>query len=163
MNMETSVLNINHAAFKKALLDTSIKKHQSVIDDFKNSIKEMIGSENEANQDEPDMSQQGFNAEQIHRANAVGDQVSFANNEMEMLQNMLPTIEDINDIVKLGSVVVTDKDIFFVSVSIERMKVNGFSVFGLSSESPLFQAMKGKKQGDSFSFKDTHYKIKEVF
>ncbi|MCH6233604.1 hypothetical protein [Cognataquiflexum rubidum] len=161
--METSVLNINHAAFKKALLETSIKKHQSVIDDFKNSIREMIGGENEANQEEPEMSQQGFNAEQIHRANAIGEQVNFANKEMELLQNMLPTIEDINDSVRLGSVVVTDKDIFFVSASIERMKVNGISVFGLSSDSPLYQVMKGKKQGEKFSFKDSHYQIKEVF
>lgn len=161
--METSVLNVKHADFKRALLETSIKKHQSVIDDFKNSIKEMIGSESDANKEELDMSQQGFNAEQIHHANAIGDQVSFANMEMEVLQNMLPTIEDINDTVKLGSVVVTDKDIFFVSASIERIKVNGFSVFGLSVESPLYQAMKGKKEGESFSYKDTHYRIKEVF
>lgn len=163
LTMETSVLNIHHASFKKALLEVSIKKHQSVIDDFKNSIKEMISNENEANQDEPDMSQQGFNSEQIHRANALGDQVSFANKEMELLQNMVPTIEDINDSVMLGSVVVTDKDIFFVSASIERMKVNGFSVFGLSTNSPLYQSMKGKKQGESFSYKDSHYKIREVF
>ena len=161
--METSVLNIKHAAFKMALLEAAIKKHQSVIDDFQNSIKEMIGTDIEANQDELDMSQQGFNSEQIHRANAIGDQVNFANREMEILQNMLPTIEDINDTVKLGSVVVTDKDIFFVSTSIERMKVNGFSVFGLSTESPLYQVMKGKKQGETFSFKDAHYRIKELF
>ncbi|MCR9015821.1 hypothetical protein [Aquiflexum gelatinilyticum] len=163
MNKETSVLNIKHTAFKKALLEAAINKHQSVIDDFQNSIREMIGSENEANQAEPDLSQQGFNSEQIHRANAVGDQVSFANREMEILQNMLPTIEDINDTVKLGSVVVTDKDIFFVSTSIERMKVNGYSVFGLSTESPIYQVMKGKKQGESFSFKVTQYRIKEIF
>jgi hypothetical protein len=123
----------------------------------------MIGSENEGDQEVRDMTQQGFNAEQIHRANAVGDQVSFANREMEILQNMLPTIEDISDTVKLGSVVVTDKDIFFVSASIERMKVNGISVFGLSTESPLYQVMKGKKQGENFSFKDANYRIKEVF
>ncbi|MCL6259855.1 hypothetical protein M3O96_12195 [Aquiflexum sp. TKW24L] len=161
--METSELNINHAEFKKALLETSIQKHQSVIDDFKNSIREMMGNDSETNQEDADTSQQGFNVEQIHRANAVGEQVSFANREMELLQNMLPTIEDIYDSVRLGSVVVTDKDVFFVSASIERMKVNGISVFGLSADSPLYQVMKGKKQGEKFSFKDTHYKIKEVF
>jgi hypothetical protein len=163
IKMKTSKIEVNHAEFKKALLETSIEKHQSVIDDFKNSIKEMMGNESDPNQNNSDLSEQGFNVEQIHRANAIGEQVNFANREMELLQNMLPTIEDINDEVRLGSVVVTDKDVFFVSASIERMNVDGISVFGLSAESPLYQVMKGKKQGEKFSFRDSHYKIKEVF
>lgn len=112
------------------------------------NIKEMMGNEDETDLEKSDLTQQGFNSEQIHRANALGEQVDFANREMELLQNMLPTIEDINGTVKLGSVVVTDKDIFFVSASIERIEVDGQSVFGLSTQSPLCQAMDGKKAGE---------------
>ncbi|MFD2201318.1 hypothetical protein [Shivajiella indica] len=161
--MNKKILNVQHAEFKKKLLEASIKKHQSVIDDFKRSIKELLGTETKINEDEMDMSQQSVNTEQIQRANAIGDQVSFANDEMTILNNMMPSIEDIHDEVALGSVVVTDKMNFFVSASIEQFEVDGIEVFGLSTESPIYQEMKGKKKGDKFSFKDHHYTIVDLF
>lgn len=161
--MNSKILNVQHAGFKKKLLEASIKKHQSVIDDFKRSIKELLGTEGMVNEDEKDMSQQSVNSEQIQRANAIGDQVSFANDEMTLLNNMMPSIEDIHDQVTLGSVVVTEKMIFFVSASIEQFEVDGIEVFGISTESPIYQEMKGRKKGDMFSYKEHHYTIVDLF
>lgn len=144
-------------------MEASIKKHQSVIDDLQNSIKELLGNEETINEDESDMSLQGFKTEQVQKANLIGNQVSFANDEMTLLNNMLPGIEDIHDEVILGSVVVTDKMNFFVSASIEQFEVDGIKVFGLSTESPLFQEMKGRRKGEKFSFKDQEYKILDLF
>ena len=161
--MKTKIFKVEHAEFKRKLLEASIKKHQSVIDDLQNSIKELLGNEEIINEDESDMSLQGFKTEQIQKANLIGNQVSFANDEMTLLNNMLPGIEDIHDEVILGSVVVTDKMNFFVSASIEQFEVEGIKIFGLSTESPLFQDMKGKRKGDKFSFKDQEYKILDLF
>ncbi|MFC0262064.1 hypothetical protein [Fontibacter flavus] len=161
--MKTKIFKVEHAEFKRKLLEASIKKHQSVIDDLQNSIKELLGNEEIINEDESDMSLQGFKTEQIQKANLIGNQVSFANDEMTLLNNMLPGIEDIHDEVILGSVVVTDKMNFFVSASIEQFEVEGIKIFGLSTESPLFQEMKGKRKGDKFSFKDQEYKILDLF
>lgn len=161
--MKTKIFKVQHAEFKRKLLEASIKKHQSVIDDLQNSIKELLGNEEIINEDESDMSLQGFKTEQIQKANLIGNQVSFANDEMTLLNNMLPGIEDIHDEVILGSVVVTDKMNFFVSASIEQFEVEGIKIFGLSTESPLFQEMKGKRKGDRFSFKDQEYKILDLF
>lgn len=161
--MKTKIFKVEHAEFKRKLLEASIKKHQSVIDDLQNSIKELLGNEEIINEDESDMSLQGFKTEQIQKANLIGNQVSFANDEMTLLNNMLPGIEDIHDEVILGSVVVTDKMNFFVSASIEQFEVEGIKIFGLSTESLLFQDMKGKRKGDKFSFKDQEYKILDLF
>ncbi|RPA69018.1 hypothetical protein EF405_04175 [Cyclobacteriaceae bacterium YHN15] len=161
--MNSKILNVKHAEFKKKSLEASIKKHQSVIDDLKRSIKELLGTEDAANRDESDLTQQSVNTEQIQKANAIGDQVSFANDEMTLLNNMLPLIEDIHDQVTLGSVVVTDKMVFFVSASIEQFEVDGIELFGLSTESPIYQEMRGKKKGDLFSYKKHHYTIVDLF
>jgi hypothetical protein len=161
--MNNKILNVKHAEFKKKSLEASIIKHQSVIDDLKRSVKELLGTEGSSNRDDLDMHQQSVNTEQIQMANAIGDQVSFANEEMTLLNNMMPTIQDIHDQVSLGSVVVTDKMIFFVSASIEQFEVDGIELFGLSTETPLYQAMKGKKKGDKFSYKDQHYTIVDLF
>jgi hypothetical protein len=161
--MNNKLLNVKHAEFKKKSLEASIIKHQSVIDDLKRSVKELLGTEGSSNRDDLDMHQQSVNTEQIQMANAIGDQVSFANEEMTLLNNMMPTIQDIHDQVSLGSVVVTDKMIFFVSASIEQFEVDGIELFGLSTETPLYQTMKGKKKGDKFSYKDQHYTIVDLF
>ncbi|ELR71615.1 hypothetical protein C900_02423 [Fulvivirga imtechensis AK7] len=161
--MGTKVLTTSHTALKKKMLEAGIKKHQSVIDDFNQSIKSMLASEGIVNEEEMDLSQQGFNTEIVQRVNNLADQLEFANEEMKLLFDMQPTIEYVHNTVQPGSVVVTDKDIFFVSVSIERFEVEGLSVFGLSTESPIYQEMKGLKKGDVFSYKKTRYKISDVF
>lgn len=161
--MNKKILQVKHAPFKRKLLEESIQKHQSVIDDFQKSIKELLGTQGLVNEEEMDLSQQSVNTEQVQKANAIGDQVTFANEEMTLLNNMLPGIEDIHDQVTLGSVVVTENRIFFVSASIEEFEVDGIKVFGLSTESPLYQEMKGKKKGEKFSYKDMHYTILDLF
>lgn len=161
--MENKFVVTDRAEMKKKMLDASISKHQTVIDDLKLGIKEMLASEGLINEEELDLSQQGFNTEIIHKVNALADQVSFANEEMKLLYNMLPTIQYIHDTVMPGSVVVTDKDVFFVSTSIEEFEVEGSKVFGLSTESPLYQVMKDRKKGETFSYNEKKYKIKEIF
>ncbi len=161
--MITHELSPNRAAFKKKLLLAAIQKHQTVIDDFRQSIAEMTQSESAEDEKEFASSQQSFNKETIHHANQLSDQLAFAAVEMTLLQNMLHNIETIYDRVKLGSAVVTDQDIFFVSASIERFEVDGHKVFGLSTKSPLFKTMEGKKSGDEFTYNKRTYRILEVF
>ena len=161
--MTTRVLTTNHGELKRKMLEASIKKHQTVIDDFKLSIKEMMGSEGIVNEEELDVTQQEFNTEMVQNSDRLAEQLNFANEEMKLLYDMAPTIESTNNTIQRGCVVVTDKEIFFVSVSIERFQVDGIKVFGLSTESPLFKIMSGKKKGDRFSYKNKSYKILDVF
>lgn len=161
--METKVLATSHAALKKKMLKVATEKHQTVIDDFTQAIKAMLASEDMVNEDDLDLSQQGFNTELVQKVNNLADQLEFANEEMKQLYDMQSVIEYIHDTVQPGSVVVTDKDIFFVSVSIERFKVDDLEVFGLSTASPLYQEMAGKKKGSTFSYNHTQYRIREVF
>lgn len=146
------------------MLEASIKKHQTVIDDFKRGIKEMLESKGIGSQEGTDLSQQGFNNEVALNADRLADQLRFANEEMKILYDMLPACGSIHSQVQLGSVVVTDKGTFFISASIERFEVGGLKVFGLSAKSPLFKAMQGKRKGDTFTYNGMQtYRIKEVF
>lgn len=161
--METLTTTTNHVALKKKMLDASIAKHQTVINDFRTSIREMMDSEGNINEEEFDLSQQEFNAEMLQQVNRIADQLKFANDEMVMLFNMIPTIGTIHQEVQLGAAVVTDKDVFFVSASIERFEIDGLKVFGLSVHSPLFKNMEGKKRGDIFTYRKDTYRILDVY
>jgi hypothetical protein len=150
-------------AFKKKVLEAGILKHQMVIDDFKQSITEMTSSEGAEDEKEFASSQQSFNKETIDHANQLAGQLQFATHEMSLLQNMLSSIQTLHPAVKLGSIVETDLEMFFVSASIERFEADGQKVFGLSTKSPLYKAMEGKKTGDTFTFNKRTYYIKEVY
>jgi hypothetical protein len=155
---------MNYVEFKRKTLAESIRKHQSVIDDFRARISTVLNEEPVINDEEVDMAQQAkISQEIITEVNPLGDQLAFANEEMRLLLDMTAHQDDVHEKVEPGSIVVTDKDIFFVSASIERFEVDGKSVFGLSTEAPLYKVMEGKKEGESFSYKDNVYKIKEIF
>lgn len=158
-----NILTTNRTGLKRKMLTAAIKKHQGVIDDFKVGLKNILGSQSMVNEQEIDLSQMEFNTEMEQKSNTIADQLAFANEEMKLLFNMAPSIDSIHNTVQLGTIVVTDKRVLFVSASIEQFEVEGVEVFGLSTKSPLYKAMAGKKKGDSFSYKNDTYLILDLF
>ncbi|HWV70914.1 MAG TPA: hypothetical protein VN040_04340 [Pseudosphingobacterium sp.] len=156
--METKNITKNRIWLKTEMLRACIKKHQSVIDDFKTGIKELLDTEKV---DDPEDAK--LNDATVLEINQLVEQLRFANEEMETLNGLSAVGGSKHDYVKLGSVVVTDKDIFFVSASVERFEVAGLSVFGLSVKSPLFKAMEGLKVRDNFTYGTRNYHIIDLF
>lgn len=156
--METNNITNNRIWLKKEILRVGIENHQSVIDDFKTGIKELLDNENVDNPEDAKL-----NDATVLEINQLVEQLRFANEEMETLNGLSATGESLHDYVKLGSVVVTDKDTFFVSASVERFEVVGFNVFGLSVKSPLFKVMEGLKVRDNFTYGTRNYHIIDLF
>lgn len=157
-------MKTNYIELKRNTLTEAIKKHKSIVDDFKAGISMVLNEEPVVNVDNRDAGQQAQTAESIiTNVSPLGDQLVFANEELKVLYDMIPHQDDVHDQVEPGSIVVTDHDTFFVSVSIERFHVNGRSMFGLSINSPLYQVMKGKKEGEHFKYKGMTYVIREIF
>jgi len=159
----TLLVDTGKAALKTKMLSACIARQQSLMDDFKERINALLTEEGLGNEDEFDNNHLAQAALRLAEVNMLNDTLAFAAQEMTILQQ-LHFLEDINhERVKLGAVVVTDKQTFFVSVSIEQFDVDGVTYVGLSTSSPLYQAMKGKSEGETFSFKGTTYTIKEIF
>lgn len=140
-----------------------MEKQNLLIGDFKdriNSLTETAGLGNEESYDNTELAGQQLKISEINMLNTL---LEFANNEMELLENMnlMPTA--IQDKAVLGAVVVTNRNTFFISASIESVEVEGQKYFGISTHSPLFLAMSGKAKGDSFAYKGKHYDINDIF
>lgn len=50
--------------------------------------------------------------------------------------------------IEQGALVETDKNYFFLAVSLPKFEVNGKEVFCISPDAPIFAKLKGKKVGD---------------
>lgn len=82
-------------------------------------------------------------------------------------QKMAKVLEYVNiktksDFVGLGNLVKTTKANYFLAISAGELKVEGLSVYCISSETPIGQLLFGKQVGDVVKFNDTEIKITEI-
>lgn len=148
--------------YKVKVLEKAIERQQQIINDYKTSIDDFRNSEMNVNEDQYDYNQGSLDSGSNEMINKLADELNFVLEEMDQLIGLKTTLQ-INDHVALGCIVKTDKRNFFPSVSIEEFDVDGIEFFGISSKAPLFQKMKGKMKGDSFSHKGRKYSILEVY
>jgi transcription elongation GreA/GreB family factor len=153
---------MENIAFKKVVLEAAKQKQQEIIDDFKRRIKELNSNEDTVEEDMLDRDKQASDASNDHLINGLADQVNFVIEEMNLL-NRIQIGDTAHKQVSVGSIVRTDKQTFFPSVSIEKFEVNKQELFGISTKSPIYQVMKGKKTGDEFEYNKSEYKILEVY
>ncbi|MCI0752072.1 MAG: hypothetical protein L0Y35_09560 [Flammeovirgaceae bacterium] len=148
---------------KKQILAAAKKQHESVIHDLRQRIQDMLATGGDVNEQEYDSQQQAIQSETTTQVNLLAEQLEFANRELEQLNKIESSLHLPHNQVRLGSVVITDRENFFVSVSVEKFEVKGEPYFGLSIHSPLFKEMENKKAGESFSYKNLKYSIKEIY
>jgi len=147
--------------FKKQVLQAGKAKHQTVIDDFCVRIKELRQQINQDEEIEPHTQADDHTDGTTEQLNKLADELNFANEELDRLNKIV--VDQPHETVSFDSVVETDQRTFFVSVSIEDFEVNGKAVFDLSTETPLYQEMKGKKRGDTFAYRETQYRITDLY
>ncbi|MCS5491650.1 GreA/GreB family elongation factor [Algoriphagus limi] len=144
---------------KKSILQACKVKQELTISDFEQELKNI--RENLTNHDESASQSQKGSGDQNEMIVRLEHELTFLKKELQILESIDPEKEF--QTVDEGAVVETDQRIFFVSTSIEQVDVNGKCVFGISTKAPIFQAMKGKKKGDSFEGGGIHYFIVDVY
>ena len=147
---------------KKTIIEKGIEKQASIIEDFKTRIAEMKGSEELLGESQYDAHQASYNKETNERVDLLQEQLNFVEEEMNLL-NRLNVDAPLHNSIHMGSIVVTDKRTFLISVSLEEFEANGEKIFGISTKAPIYQFMTGKGIGDIFSFNGTSYKILDIF
>ena len=68
-----------------------------------------------------------------------------------------------NELISLGAVVLSDFQNLFISAGLGAIKLPEGNFVAVSTASPIYQHLAGKKSGDEFVFRDKKYKIFEVF
>jgi hypothetical protein len=144
---------------KKTILQACIIKQQLIVDNFEKEIeglkKEIFGQDVIPSQGDYSAAERTEVLERYER------ELRFLKDELQVLAAI--DVESEFNEVKAGAVVQTNRQIFFVSVSIERVEVNGTEIFGLSTEAPIYAEMKGKIKGDAFVMNNMEYQIIDIY
>ena len=84
-------------------------------------------------------------------------------NKLRSLMNLLSAPTTSNTTIVLGSLVRTDKDWFYISVSAGKVVIDDHSIICLSSISPLGTQMMGLSKGQNFIFNKLTFAIEDIF
>lgn len=77
-------------------------------------------------------------------------------------RDMAKVTNEPSDIVKLGSIVITNKARFYISVGLGEFFFEGDRLYAISDISPMAQIMKGKRAGDSFTLNKISQTIEAI-
>ena len=144
---------------KKEILQACIEKQEELVDSFKERETEM---QNDAfSQTESDSQSEDRQADKIDVLNALGTELTFAQQELYFLNSL--NAENESTVVEPGAVVATEKITFFIGVSSEKVEVLGEEFFGISTKAPIYANMKGLEKGDKFQYNETKYTIKDIY
>jgi len=147
-------------ALKQRLLNECLRIQNLQIQTAKSAMDEAQESANEHQGAMEDKFESFREACQIQR-DMFAKQLDEAITTLSILKRINATKE--NKIIMLGSVVITNTQKFFISVSLGEITVEGEKYFAISAMSPLFKAMVNKNVGEEFSFRSNNYRIEAIF
>ncbi len=80
----------------------------------------------------------------------------------DLKTNMARVLPAATQIIQLGSLVITNKARFYISVSLGEFFFEGDRFYAISAESPMAKKMMGMQSGSSFTLNNIYQEIVEV-
>ena len=145
--MKSELLEIIHQKISE-----KIQKLEQLIAETRASNNDTKSSMGDKYETSREMLQQEINNLQIQLNEHLKSQ--------QILKNINPNP---HKIVTLGSLVETEKGMFFIAISLGELSFNQEKIFVISAESPLAKAMNGKKEGDVFIVNNLNQFIKNIW
>ena len=86
---------------------------------------------------------------------------------IDQSKNQLNFLSKINlnrpySIVDLGCLIITDQDIYYISIGLGKVEINAEIIYAISLDSPIGQLFKGKRVGDELEFRGKTLKINQL-
>ncbi|WMJ73786.1 hypothetical protein RCC89_11535 [Cytophagaceae bacterium ABcell3] len=144
---------------KVGLLKKCVDMQTQVVKNAKKAMDEAQESANEAQHATEEMTD-SFRETMQNTRDMFAKRYFQAQNELDVLKR-IPVNE--TDKVETGAVIHTNQHNYYVSISLGAVDVDGTKYFAISSQSPIYKVMEGKKKGDEFTFRNQKIKITEVF
>lgn len=145
---------------KKQLLAECFAIQTRLVETAKEAMKQ---AQESANEEEGSLEEnyESFKSQLYMDRDMFARQVEEAINSFNQLRKIDLTKD--SETIALGSLVVTDTQKFFISISLGELTVEGKKYFAISTSTPLYKEMGGKRKGETFNFRDKKYKILEVY
>jgi hypothetical protein len=149
-----------YIAIKKDVLNKCIEMQTNIVNTAKKAMDEAQESANEEKGSTEEKFDSFRESMQIAR-DMHARQVAEGIDGLALLKRI--SIVPLVDHVKLGAIVCTTLQNYFISASLGEIEHNGKTYMAISTMTPLYQSLAGKQKGDKFNFRDGEYKITNVY
>ncbi len=120
------------------------------------TIKESIENNDKGSSEDDDSG----NGKLLNDLEKNAQHLNDATKMLETLKQINPKIQ--NESGALGSIVYTQTNTFFLSVSVGKIELDNSSYFAISLQSPIGMLLKNKIKGDQINFNGTLYTITNI-
>ncbi len=144
---------------KKNIIKSCIDILETNIKTSKDRIQEIIQTANDYEGDH-DMFDP-FKEEMMKKKDLQVKQMEKFLEDLKLVKKVDPN--KICKKVEFGAVIITDKQKMFVSAALGKISVEEESYYAISTQVPVFKAMKDLKSGDTFNINNNTFTIKDIF
>ena len=146
-------------SIKQELLQVCMDYVNKRISNYKlemDTIKESIENNDKGSSEDDDSG----NGRLLNDLEKNAQHLNDATKMLEILKQINPKIQ--NESGTLGSIVYTQTNTFFLSVSVGKIELENSSYFAISLQSPIGMLLKNKTKGDQINFNGTLYTITNI-
>lgn len=149
-------MNIKEELFKQCV--AYVNKRMKTVEEIISSNKKALQSETKSSAGDKHETGRAMLQLEMEKAS---QQLSGVEKMKETLSKI--NLERVTDVAHLGNVVITDKNMYFLSISSGQLKIADKIYFSVSVSSPIGRLLLGKRIGESFVFNANKQTIKEIF
>jgi len=147
------------------LLELKVKIYKRCIEKQKdlleNSKSAMDDAQKAANEYGPPKDRyDSFRTQLLRKRDLYAEQYEKALKEYRHLEILNPEIK--NNTVDVNTLVITNIQKFYVSIGLGKIDLPDGIFFVVSPLAPIFQSLRGKKKGESITFKGQHIEVVNV-
>jgi hypothetical protein len=102
-----------------------------------------------------------FRDQLIGRRDMFASQYQKALTDLSVLEKINCT--ELKKKVEFGAIIISDSSKYVIAISSGKIECDGEVYYAISPAVPIYKAMEGLKQGDSFEFNGKRQTIKELF
>ncbi len=147
---------MNKLLLKSAMINNEIQK----INVFQNELTQIVSGSNLQNENVIDLDDSSHNAQSEDDTHYITNQVHSHQGHLSELQNISFAA---TDMVEPGAIVEINDRHLVVSIAEGNFKFDGKDFVAISTNSPLYKCIEGKKAGDTCSYNNKAFTIKNIY
>jgi len=145
-------------SIKHKLIEKCFQVLNERADNAKKAMEELQQSANEYGL--PKDRYDSFRAQVLRKRDLFAEQYQKSMDEIELIRKINPSKQ--SEKVEFGSLVITNKQKLFVSLSLGKIEVENEQFYAISTQVPIFKAIQNRKTGDKFEFNGNKFEIIEI-
>lgn len=144
----------------KSIVKEEILKHQvEVVEHLEEAIKDFHAEADLDEDDTIDPEDRSHQDEATDMELRLKEQLKIAQHDLNLLEGI--SLDAVSD-VRVGSLINTDRMVFYVGISSLPFQLENKTVVGISTNAPIYYALMNKKTGDTITVANTTYSIESI-